>query len=47
MNTAYNNHMQIVQTAEHVVIVTEMNHDARIRSCPRTWCSWAVAKPLA
>jgi hypothetical protein len=30
LNTGYNNHLQIVQTPQHVVIVTEMNHDARI-----------------
>jgi hypothetical protein len=30
LNAGYNNHLQIVQTPEHVVIVTEMNHDARI-----------------
>jgi hypothetical protein len=30
LNTGYNNHIQIVQTPEHVVMVTEMNHDARI-----------------
>ncbi len=26
----YNNHKRIVQTADHVMILTEMNHDARI-----------------
>jgi hypothetical protein len=30
LNTSYNNHLQIVQTPDHVVIVTEMIHDARI-----------------
>ncbi len=30
LNGPYNNHYQIVQTADHVVIVTEMNHDVRI-----------------
>lgn len=30
LNAAYNNHIQIVQTPDNVVIVTEMNHDARI-----------------
>lgn len=29
-NYFYNNHVQIVQTAEHVMILTEMVHDARI-----------------
>ena len=28
--TIYNNHRRIVQTEEHVVILVEMNHDARI-----------------
>jgi hypothetical protein len=28
--SGYNNHMQIVQTAHHVMILNEMNHDARI-----------------
>ena len=26
----YNNHKRIIQTPEHVMILTEMNHDARI-----------------
>jgi hypothetical protein len=30
LNTSYNNHLQIVQTRDHVVLVAEMNHDARI-----------------
>jgi hypothetical protein len=30
MPSGYNNHMQIVQTGTHVVILNEMNHDARI-----------------
>ncbi len=30
INVLYNNHYQIVQTANHVVIHVEMNHDARI-----------------
>jgi hypothetical protein len=30
LNTASNSHLQIVQTSDHVVIVAEMNHDARI-----------------
>jgi hypothetical protein len=30
VNVLYNNHYQIVQTPDHVVIVVEMNHDARI-----------------
>jgi hypothetical protein len=29
-NVLYNNHYQIVQAPEHVIIVVEMNHDARI-----------------
>lgn len=29
-NAMYNNHYQIVQTPEHVMILTEMNHDVRI-----------------
>jgi hypothetical protein len=28
--SAYNNHMQIVQTSDYVMILNEMNHDARI-----------------
>jgi hypothetical protein len=28
--SGYNNHMQLVQTSDHVVILNEMNHDARI-----------------
>jgi hypothetical protein len=28
--SGYNNHMQLVQTADHVLILNEMNHDARI-----------------
>jgi len=30
LNVLYNNHYQIVQSPGHVVIVVEMNHDARI-----------------
>ena len=30
LNTSYNNHLQIVQTRDHVVLIAEMNHDARI-----------------
>jgi hypothetical protein len=30
INVMYNNNYQIVQTADHVVILVEMNHDARI-----------------
>lgn len=30
LNTLYNNLYQIVQTPDHVVIIAEMNHDARI-----------------
>ena len=30
MNVLYNNHYQIVQTPTHVVIMAEMNHDARV-----------------
>lgn len=30
LNTFYNNLYQIVQTPDHVVIISEMNHDARI-----------------
>jgi hypothetical protein len=30
INVLYNNHYQIVQTSDHVVIHVEMNHDARI-----------------
>ncbi|MGD2131764.1 MAG: hypothetical protein PVI23_03165 [Maricaulaceae bacterium] len=30
VNAMYNNHYQIVQTPDHVMILTEMNHDARI-----------------
>lgn len=30
VNVLYNNHYQIVQTPDHVVIMVEMNHDARI-----------------
>jgi hypothetical protein len=30
LNTASNSHLQIVQARDHVVIVAEMNHDARI-----------------
>ena len=30
MNVLYNNNYQIVQSPDHVVIVVEMNHDARI-----------------
>jgi hypothetical protein len=30
INVLYNNHYQIVQTPEHVVILVEMNHDARV-----------------
>ena len=26
----YNNHKRIIQTPHHVMILTEMNHDARI-----------------
>jgi hypothetical protein len=29
-NVMYNNHYQLVQTKDHVVIMVEMNHDARI-----------------
>ena len=32
LNTSYNNHLQIVQTRHHVVLIAEMNHDARIIS---------------
>ena len=28
--SGYNNHMQLVQTSDHVMILNEMNHDARI-----------------
>ena len=28
--SGYNNHMQLVQTPDHVVILNEMNHDVRI-----------------
>ena len=43
--SAYNNNMQLVQTGDHVVIVNEMIHDARIvkmnaethRDVPRRW----------
>ena len=43
--SAYNNNMQLVQTGDHVVIVNEMVHDARIvkmdvdthRDVPRRW----------
>ena len=30
VNVLYNNHYQIVQTPDHVVIMVEMNHDARV-----------------
>lgn len=30
LNVLYNNHYQIVQTPDHVMILVEMNHDARI-----------------
>jgi hypothetical protein len=30
MNVLYNNNYQIIQAPDHVVIVVEMNHDARI-----------------
>jgi hypothetical protein len=30
VNAMYNNHYQIVQTPDHVMILTEMNHDVRI-----------------
>jgi len=30
LNTGYNGHYQIVQTADHVAILVEMNHDVRI-----------------
>jgi hypothetical protein len=30
LNVMYNNHYQIVQTPDHVMILVEMNHDARI-----------------
>ena len=30
INVLYNNHYQIVQTKDHVVILVEMNHDARV-----------------
>ncbi len=30
LNVMYNNHYQIVQTPDHVMIMVEMNHDARI-----------------
>ena len=46
LNTASNSHLQIVQTRDHVVIVAEMNHDARIvrlgdrRHAPATVKPW-------
>jgi hypothetical protein len=51
LNTGYNNNLQIVQTPEHVVIVTEMNHDARIiplmggpASPGRSWLGHSVGR---
>ena len=51
MNVLYNNHYQIQQTPDHVVIVVEMNHDARIiplkdhRATPGTpWMGWSVGR---
>lgn len=35
-NGMYNNHYQIVQTSEHIMLNTEMNHDARIISLNHT-----------
>ena len=28
--SGYNNHMQLVQTTDHILILNEMNHDARV-----------------
>ena len=45
LNVLYNNHYQIVQSPGHVVIVVEMNHDARIirlggERLPATQSQW-------
>lgn len=49
MNVLYNNHYQIQQARDHVVIVVEMNHDARIvrltdkrRPAGATWMGHSV-----
>jgi hypothetical protein len=45
--SGYNNHMQLVQTKDHVVILNEMNHDARViplngrAPLPATLRQWA------
>ncbi|MCR5875068.1 hypothetical protein LRS10_13280 [Phenylobacterium sp. J426] len=51
LNVLYNNHYQIQQTPDHVVIVVEMNHDARIIPLkaepppPGTpWMGWSVGR---
>ncbi len=49
LNVMYNNNYQIVQTRDHVVIMVEMNHDARIirigarTGRPRSATGWATA----
>jgi hypothetical protein len=46
MNVMYNNHYQIVQTPTHVLLMAEMNHEARIipigaRHGPAVLANWA------
>ena len=51
-NTAYSNYQQIVQTQDYVVIVAEMNHDARIIPLraqrpvfePRSWSGSSIGR---
>lgn len=45
INVLYNNHYQIVQTPDHVVVTVEMNHDARVipvggSHAPDTFKKW-------
>ncbi len=51
--SAYNNNMQLFQTGDHVVILNEMVHDARVvpwtapRTCPTTCASGRATRAAA
>jgi hypothetical protein len=45
LNVLYNNHYQIVQTPDHVMILVEMVHDARIIPLTRTRTRPATIEP--